>query len=129
MPTKVFKTNPMPKPRMTRADRWKKRPIVVKYWAYKDSIREEQGDFRFPHGGAEVTFYMEMPKSWSKKKKVENLGKPHQKKKNSDLDNLLKALWDALVWDEEDDDGMIWSCKANKFWSDDPRIEVSYPTP
>ena len=127
MPKKVFKVAPMPKPRMTRADRWKKRPIVEKYWAYKDAIREEQGPFRFPHSGASVVFYMPIPKSWSKKKKAAALDSPHQKVKSCDIDNLLKALWDALIWDEGDDDGMIWDIRGcSKVYSDNPRIEVTY---
>ena len=32
----------MAKPRMTKADTWKKRPIVLKYWAYKDSIKKNK---------------------------------------------------------------------------------------
>lgn len=128
MKTKIFNTIPMPKPRMTRADSWKKRPVVVRYWAYKDSIREQQEDFRFPHGNAQVTFYMPIPKSWSAKKKSELLNKPHQMKKRCDIDNLLKALWDALIWDGDDDDGMIWNIgSCSKIWSDNPRIEIIYP--
>ena len=32
---KNIKITPVSKPRMTRADTWKKRPCVLKYWAYK----------------------------------------------------------------------------------------------
>ncbi|HHE6457291.1 TPA: RusA family crossover junction endodeoxyribonuclease, partial [Proteus mirabilis] len=33
---KVFNIEPVPKPRMTQADKWKKRPPVLKYFAFKD---------------------------------------------------------------------------------------------
>lgn len=127
MKTKIFKVIPVPKPRMTRSDSYKKRPIVMKYWAYKDTIKEQQGDFRFPHSKASVTFYMPIPKSWSNKKKDLLRDRPHQKKRSCDIDNLLKAFLDALTWDEGDDDGNIWNIEScSKYWSDDPRIEVKY---
>ena len=51
-----------------------------------------------------------MPKSWSKKKKAEMDGKPHQSR--PDLDNMVKSL-DALVAE----DSGIWDLSAKKFWS------------
>lgn len=36
---KVYNITPIPKPRMTRSDKWKKRPAVVRYFEYKDKIR------------------------------------------------------------------------------------------
>ena len=39
-----------------------------------------------------------MPKSWSKKKKLEMDGQPHTQV--PDLDNLLKAIGDALYQDD-----------------------------
>ena len=64
-----LKITAVSKPRMTRADTWKKRPCVTKYWAYKDELNElvkgidvELDDELF------IEFYMPMPKSWSKKK-------------------------------------------------------------
>ena len=45
---KKIKIIPRAKPRMTRADTWKKRPCVVKYWAYKDELRRliEENDIK-----------------------------------------------------------------------------------
>jgi hypothetical protein len=39
----------MAKPRMTQADSWKKRPIVLKYWDYKHDIKEWafKNDFKY----------------------------------------------------------------------------------
>lgn len=36
---KVFNIEPVPKPRMTQADKWKKRPPVLKYFAFKDEVK------------------------------------------------------------------------------------------
>jgi Holliday junction resolvase RusA-like endonuclease len=68
--------------------------------------------------GADIIFYMEMPKSWSQKKRIEMLGEPHRQK--PDLDNLIKALGDALYGD----DSGIASIKAAKVWSCTPGITV-----
>lgn len=127
MAAKVFYIDPVSKPRMTKSDAWKGRPCVEKYWEFKDEIREQQGDFVFPDQGAVVRFYISMPKSWSKKKKEEMEGRPHQVKKKKDLDNLLKALWDALDHPDEDwDDSYIWSIRgASKVWSKEPKIIIS----
>ena len=35
----VYPITPVPKPRMTRRDRWAKRPCVLRYWAFKDEVR------------------------------------------------------------------------------------------
>ena len=54
-----------------------------------------------------------MPKSWSKKKKIEFNGKPHQQR--PDLDNYLKA-WKDSVYEE---DAVVWRVKASKLWTDE----------
>ena len=83
---------PVPKPRQTRADKWKKRPSVLRYRAFADELRLKlPRDFDF--NGYAICFFMPMPKSWSKKKKAEMLGTPHIQ--TPDLDNLLKSLLDA----------------------------------
>ena len=58
-----------------------------------------------------ITFGMPMPNSWSKKKKLEMDGQPHTQR--PDIDNLAKALFDALY---EDDSG-IHTVALKKVWS------------
>ena len=36
----VYNKKGMAKPRMTKSDSWKKRPVVLKYWEYKNDIKE-----------------------------------------------------------------------------------------
>ncbi len=60
-----------------------------------------------------------MPKSWSAKKKAAHEGEPHRQK--PDLDNLVKAMLDAL----HDDDSHIWDGRFTKRWSATPRIELT----
>lgn len=112
----VIPITPVPKPRMTRADRWKERPATTKYWRYKDALKAEvRGELepRFM-----VTFRIPMPKSWSKKKRAEMLGKPHQQR--PDVDNLAKAFMDALC----KEDGYVYDIRARKFWADCGSIEL-----
>ena len=103
---------------MTQADSWKKRPIVLRYWEYKDDIKNWalQNNFNL---GNEIycIFLIPMPKSWSTKKKADMLGKHHQQR--PDIDNLLKGLMDALL----EEDSHIHSVYAKKVWSDKGAIE------
>ncbi len=111
----LYNITPIGKPRMTRADAWKKRPAVMKYWAFKDEC--EKHNVYMPDR-PRIVFYMPMPKSWSKKKKAAMNGQPHLNK--PDLDNLLKALFDAVY----DDDAHIWCVYAEKRWAYDGQIKI-----
>ncbi len=103
-----YDITPVPKPRMTRADRWKKRPCTERYWAFKDEVRRLK--IEVPESGSHIIFVIAMPKSWSKKKKHEFDGKPHQQR--PDKDNLEKALLDAIF----DEDCQIWDSRVTKVW-------------
>jgi len=115
----IYEIEPMGKPRMTQRDKWAKRPAVLRYRAFKDECRLKRVEL--PSGGAHVTFVIPMPKSWSKKKRAEMNGKPHQQK--PDLDNLAKALMDAV----HDDDAGIWSMCLSKGWGESGPIKIEYP--
>lgn len=84
----------MGKPRMTRSDKWKKPPriVVANYRAFSDEVRIRMGSIDLNHKA--ITFGIPMPPSWPEKKKKKMHGTPHTSK--PDLDNLLKALIDAL---------------------------------
>lgn len=106
---------PVPAPRMTQRDKWVKRPCVVRYHAFKDLVREwgvtvEDGD--------RIFFMLPMPKSWSKRKKAEMKGMPHRQK--PDIDNLCKALFDAIFAD----DCHIASIQLYKHWHDKGQIII-----
>ena len=106
---------PVPKPRMTRSDKWKQRACVMRYWAFKDKVLEagiKLGDT------VDVMFYVPMPKSWPKKKKLEMNGKPHQQK--PDIDNYLKALLDAVL----KDDSHVYRTVAEKQWAESGGMEI-----
>jgi len=107
---------PFPKPRMTQSDKWKKRPVVVKYWNWKSSLQEY--GINFDSGQVDVIFFVPMPKSWTKKKCLEMDGKPHQSR--PDIDNYLKALFDAVC----SEDSHIHKVTARKVWSTKGMIEL-----
>lgn len=85
---------------MTQSDKWKKRPPVVKYFEYANTLKSLDIDVKWEP--LSLHFVMPMPKSWSKKKKAEMIGKPHKQK--PDLDNLIKAFQDAVL----KEDSIVW---------------------
>lgn len=112
----LYEITPVPKPRMTRADRWKKRPAVLRYFAFCDEVR--LAGVKIPNAGAKLIFHLPMPASWSKKKQGNMAGTPHQKR--PDLDNLIKALLDAVL----SEDACVWQYEATKLWAKTGAIEV-----
>src|SRR5690554_3514466 len=102
----VYPITPMGKPRMTQRDKWKQRPEVMRYRAFRDEVRIR--GVKLPESGYHLTFVLPMPKSWSKKKRDAMRGAPHQQR--PDKDNLEKALLDAIF----EEDARIWDGRVTK---------------
>ena len=113
----IYEITPVPKPRMTQRDKWAKRPAVIRYRDFCDQVRA--AGIEVNQQGSEIAFNLPMPVSWSKKKRSEMDGQPHKQK--PDLDNLIKALLDAV----HKEDCEIWSLSAEKRWSESGSIEVN----
>ena len=113
---KTYPITPVPKPRMTQRDKWAKRPSVLRYRAFCDEVRLRHVSVE--EHGTQVTFVLPMPKSWSKKKRKEMNDKPH--KQTPDLDNLCKALLDAIFTD----DSHISSIVLFKVWGETGGIRI-----
>ena len=106
--------DPVAKPRMTRSDRWKKRPCVVRYRVYSIRLREAALLKKYvPANELIMQFHIKMPVSWSKKKKEQMRGKPMQSR--PDIDNLEKSILDSLFPDE---DSAVWKVCASKRWAE-----------
>ena len=105
---------------MTRADRWKKRPAVLKYWAFADECKLKMAGQQLD--GMQITFNVPMPKSWPKYKALEMDGQPHRQR--PDIDNYCKAIFDALY---EDDSG-IADISLSKRWATEGSIEIGIKT-
>ena len=101
---------------MTQRDKFRQRPEVMRYRAYKDEVRLR--GVSIPESGCRITFVIPMPESWSKKKRAELIGRPHQQK--PDVDNLHKALMDAVF----DDDSAVWDARITKIWGEKGQIRI-----
>jgi Holliday junction resolvase RusA-like endonuclease len=112
---------PMGAPRMTQADKWKQRPCVMRYRAFKDQVRLAVGNRVQDAVIADFSWkaFFEPPPSWSKKKRAAAMGTQHRSK--PDRDNIDKALLDALF---EDDKG-IAAGRIEKLWGEPARIELT----
>ena len=111
---------PVPKPRQTQADKWQKRPAVLRYRAFADECRLKK--VVVPPTGAWVLFSMPVPKRIAEADKQARLGQPHRQR--PDIDNLLKALLDALYHD----DSGVSDIRATKVWAENGSITVYVPT-
>lgn len=109
------------KPRMTRADKWKRRPAVLRYREFCDHVRERSPRPVPTAEEYQLTFEIEMPRSWSRRKRDEMRGTPHRSK--PDLDNLIKAVFDALY--PEDDSAVHTLTMCTKRWADESRVTVT----
>lgn len=116
-PSAVYAVDPVGKPRMSQRDRWKRRPVVERYWAFRDQVRLM--GIQVPPAGAHVTFVIPMPRSWSKRRRAEMAWQPHQQ--TPDADNLLKGLLDAVY----DNDAGVWDARVTKVWGEQGMVIVS----
>ena len=100
----------VPKPRQTRRDKWRARPPVLKYRAFKDecAIRHVELDVsKFYH----VIALMALPPSINDVERQRRIFHPHDYR--PDKDNLEKALLDALY----SDDSIAWDGRFTKVWA------------
>ena len=116
----ILEVAPFAKPRMTQRDRWAKRQIVIDYFAFRDTVKQEikrllalqNNNDKKSWEELDICFFIPMPKSWSKKKRSAMAGTPH--KQRPDLDNYIKGLLDALL----EEDCKVWRLSARKIWVD-----------
>lgn len=123
--SKVFHVKPMGKPRMTKRDRWKKRPVVERYWAFRDQMNLQRKGFQMPDMNYWIVAYIEIPKSYSKPKLRRNGQVPdtiHRQK--PDKDNIEKAILDALL----NEDSIVGDGRVTKLWCPvgESRIVIYY---
>lgn len=108
----LFDIIPMGAVRMNRADSWRKRPVVLRYFEYKNRLRGCANELKYELGKTfNAVYFIPMPDSWSKKKKEAMNGLPHESK--PDTDNITKGIKDAL----RESDSDIWWEKAEKRWA------------
>lgn len=103
--------------RRTKADSWKKRPAVVKYYAYKNLLAFLLNRMGYKQEEKlNIIFYLPIPKSF-RNREIYHLKEHHKK---PDLDNLVKAFLDAVA----KQDNYICQINATKLYSLSPQIIV-----
>lgn len=116
---------PVPKPRQTRSDKWKKRPCVERYRGWADRAREcmfrAMGTVSTTAGRLDVVAYFPLRKGLSDKTRIAIQGLVHMSK--PDADNVLKAVADSLCKNDQ----MIHTMSIRKRWDDGkgPRVEIT----
>jgi len=115
---------PVGKPRMTRRDKWKKRPCVMRYRDWADKARAVAGKMPKSTIVARLDWvaYFEPHNSWSPEKRAEAMGELHRSK--PDRDNIDKAILDALF----KNDSAIALGTVEKRWGVPARLEVVIQT-
>tara|TARA_R110002073_G_scaffold100767_1_gene229122 strand:- start:219 stop:620 length:402 start_codon:yes stop_codon:yes gene_type:complete len=119
-----FAINPTPasRPRVTRWGTF----YGKKYKGFKKDMDEllENVDKEWLEGliFADMTFFVAIPKSWSKKKKKLKSGQWCDN--NADLDNYEKAILDSLSGAYFHDDRQIVQQQSKKIWADTGSIKI-----
>ena len=103
---------------------WRFQPRAIKYHENIDILRnlirtcsytEDEIMDALIQWNYTLTFIFEMPKSWSKKKKLEMIWQPH--KQTPDIDNLFKAFTDTVFYKKDKNDCWIHRINARKYWA------------
>ena len=72
-----------------------------------------------------IKAYYAVPKSDSKKLRARKLAGEVRPTKKPDMDNVIKIIADALNMVAYRDDTQIVDCQCRKFYSEEPRVEVT----
>ncbi len=116
---RYFDIAPTAAPRQTRRDKFKPSPAVVRYRVFRDLVAAKVKEL--PDDFFHVVYMIQVPASWSQKKKREHVGHPHLGK--PDKDNLDKALLDSVFRNR--DDAHVWNTASTKLWAYYPGIIIA----
>jgi len=114
-----FQINPFPAVRVN----WKGGRFMPRAIKYHNNIQQLRSMILNPleimqsliKWNYRLEFIIEMPKSWSKKKKKEMEWQPHRQ--TPDIDNLFKAFTDTVFYKQDNyNDKEIYTIKAYKYW-------------
>lgn len=92
---------------------------------------EQCKEARFPDDAMldmRIKAFYSIPKSKSKKVKALMIDGTIRPTKKPDMDNVIKIIADALNQVAYRDDTQIVDCQCRKFYSENPRVEVSIRT-
>ena len=119
----TFNITPVPASR-ARVTRWSTY-FPKKYTQFRKQFAELLDDITTQTNdgllSVKLDFYVQIPKSWSKKKTKEMEGRYCSN--NADLDNYCKAVLDGLEGRYYENDKQVVMIRARKFYSKFARIE------
>lgn len=117
---------PRPAPRVTHQGRFSQRALDYEQWKtdlwFLWAHHRPEGEVLppIPFG---LKFHIEMPPSWSNKKRLARHGLPHCQ--TPDLDNLQKAVVDALFPKKRGGDSHLWKVlECEKVWWEEGQIII-----
>ena len=119
----TFNITPVPasRPRVTRFSTY----FPKKYTQFRKQFAELLDDITTQTNdgllSVKLDFYVQIPKSWSKKKTKEMEGRYCSN--NADLDNYCKAVLDGLEGRYYENDKQVVMIRARKFYSINGRIQ------
>ena len=121
----VLYVAPVPASR-ARVTRWSTY-FPKKYTQFKKDMELALGNTCFTPSDkliyAQLDFFVAMPKSCSKKKRLDKSGKFCDN--NADIDNYIKAILDSLEGTYYENDKQIVMIRGRKYYSETPRIEYT----
>ena len=112
----------------------KARPRVTRWGAYtpqkttdyENLIRSAyKGEYHTGYLQVDVVAYFKVPKSVSRKKRLQMLDREIKPAKKPDIDNVLKIVLDSLNKVAYKDDAQVISASIAKYYSDNPRLEIA----
>lgn len=114
---------PQARPRVARNGGVYEPPKCTEYkFLVREIAKAKMAKMRLPPMQGEITckieFHMPIPASWPKYRKETAKGSPHISR--PDIDNLQKAVLDALNGIVYADDGQVFSVEICKRYSDSP---------
>lgn len=118
----LIKPIPAPRPRFSRYGTYNPEDYTIYKLALGILIKKHHKKVIDIPLRLTIDFYLPIPKM-SKKKTLEHEGVYHYKK--PDLDNLVKAFKDSANAIIYKDDNIVSSIIANKYYSEEPRIEYN----
>ena len=119
-----------PHPYITRTYRGRFTKQALEYEAWKEEVRnlwcwakDRPRDIHLPPIPFGLKFYIPMPKSWSKAEKLRMIEVRHLQ--TPDLDNLQKAVVDALFTKKGGGDAHIWKMlEKEKVWGQEGKVVI-----
>lgn len=120
------------RPRFARAGNYVRTYTPEKTVLYENLIKTEYriqcGTKRFDDGATlkmSINAFFTIPKSTSKKKKEQMLTNEIRPTKKPDMDNITKVIADSLNDIAYRDDVQIVSARIEKYYSEQPRVEIT----